>query len=115
LLHHTGHFSLPLPFPAPKAAVPTHRIGVTFDWPDASAQSVTCLAEAPISCELLQRELPLTGREKQLCLRLAHDKSRQDLADAMGVSAGTIVTHQTNIYAKLGVHSRAGLPALLPT
>jgi DNA-binding CsgD family transcriptional regulator len=59
--------------------------------------------------------LPLTGREKQLCLLLRHDRSRQDLADAMGVSTGTIITHQSSIYAKLGVHSRTELlAALLP-
>jgi DNA-binding CsgD family transcriptional regulator len=52
-------------------------------------------------------ELPLTGREKQLCLLLGYDRSRQDLADTMGVSAGTVITHQSSIYAKLGVHSRA--------
>ncbi len=60
-------------------------------------------------------DLPLTGREKQLCLLLAHARSRQDLADAMGVSTGTVITHQGSIYAKLGVHSRAELVAsLLP-
>jgi DNA-binding CsgD family transcriptional regulator len=60
-------------------------------------------------------ELPLTGREKQLCLLWAHDLSRKDLADAIGVSTGTVITHQSNIYAKLGVHSRAELlAALLP-
>jgi DNA-binding CsgD family transcriptional regulator len=40
-------------------------------------------------------DLPLTGREKQLCLLLAHGRSRQDLADVMGVSAGTVITHQS--------------------
>jgi DNA-binding CsgD family transcriptional regulator len=60
-------------------------------------------------------DLPLTGREKQLCLLLAHNRSRQDLADAMGVSTGTIITHQRSVYAKLGVHSRTDLlAALLP-
>jgi DNA-binding CsgD family transcriptional regulator len=60
-------------------------------------------------------DLPLTGREKQLCLLLGHGRSRQVLADAMGVSTGTIITHQRSIHAKLGVHSRAGLlAALLP-
>lgn len=57
--------------------------------------------------------LPLTGREKQLCLHLAHDTSRQDLADAMGVTTGTVITHQSNLYSKLGVHSRAELVATL--
>ena len=59
--------------------------------------------------------LPLTGREKQVCLLLAHGRSRRDLADAMGVAIGTIITHRSRIYAKLGVHSRAELlAALLP-
>jgi DNA-binding CsgD family transcriptional regulator len=58
-------------------------------------------------------DLPLTGREKQLCLLLAHARSRQDLADGMGVSTGTVITHQSSIYAKLGVHSRAELLATL--
>jgi DNA-binding CsgD family transcriptional regulator len=58
-------------------------------------------------------ELPLTGREKQLCLLLAHDGSRRDLADSMGVSTGTVITHQSSIYAKLGVRNRTGLLATL--
>ena len=92
--------------------------GPTDGTEQTSHIGVTIERRVPHALALRRRieELPLTGREKQLCLRLAHDKSRQDLADAMGVSAGTIVTHQTNIYAKLGVHSRAGLlAALLPT
>lgn len=60
-------------------------------------------------------DFPLTGREKQLCLLLAQDRSRRDLADAMGVSTGTVITHQSSVYSKLGVHSRAELlTALLP-
>jgi DNA-binding CsgD family transcriptional regulator len=29
----------------------------------------------------------------------------------MGVSTGTVITHQSSLYAKLGVHSRAELLA----
>jgi DNA-binding CsgD family transcriptional regulator len=29
------------------------------------------------------------------------------------VSTGTVITHQSSLYAKLGVHSRAGLLAAL--
>jgi DNA-binding CsgD family transcriptional regulator len=83
----------------------TRHIGVTIE------------RRVPRALALCRRveDLPLTGREKQLCLFLAHDKSRQDLADAMGVSTGTVITHQSSIYAKLGVHNRAELlAALLP-
>ena len=57
--------------------------------------------------------LPLTAREKQLCLLLARNQSGPDLADATGLAASTVITHQRRIYAKLGVHSRAGLLAAL--
>ena len=83
----------------------TRQIGITIE------------RQVPRALALRRRveELPLTGREKQLCLLLAHDRPRRDVADAMGVSAGTVITHQSSIYAKLGVHSRAELlAALLP-
>jgi DNA-binding CsgD family transcriptional regulator len=83
----------------------TRHIGITIE------------RRVPRALALRRRieELSLTGREKQLCLLLAHDRSRQDLADAMGVSTGTVITHQSSVYSKLGVHSRAGLlAALLP-
>jgi DNA-binding CsgD family transcriptional regulator len=83
----------------------TRHIGVTIE------------RRVPRALALRRRveDLPLTGREKQLCLLVAHDRSRQDLADAMGVSTGTVITHQSSIYAKLGVHNRAELlSALLP-
>jgi DNA-binding CsgD family transcriptional regulator len=58
-------------------------------------------------------DLPLTAREKQLCLLLARDQSGQNLADGMGLAASTVITHQRSIYAKLGVHNRTGLLAAL--
>jgi DNA-binding CsgD family transcriptional regulator len=57
--------------------------------------------------------LPLTAREKQLCLLLAHNRPSQDLAEMMGLATSTVITHQRSIYAKLDVHSRAGLLAAL--
>ena len=84
---------------------PTRHIGVTVERRVARALALHRRLE----------NLPLTGREKQLCLLLAQDRSRQDLAEMMGVSTGTIITHQSNIYAKLSVHNRAELlKALLP-
>lgn len=54
-------------------------------------------------------ELPLTGREKQLCLLLATNRSRQEIADMMGLRISTIITHQRNVYSKLAVRSKAEL------
>jgi DNA-binding CsgD family transcriptional regulator len=59
--------------------------------------------------------LQLTAREKQLCLLLAADPVRSDLARTMGIGETTLTTHLRNIHAKLGVHNRAELhAALLP-
>jgi DNA-binding CsgD family transcriptional regulator len=76
----------------------------TTDWlgpTDGAEQTrhigITIERRVPRALALRRRveDLPLTGREKQLCLLLAHDRSRQDLADAMGLSTGTIITHQS--------------------
>lgn len=54
-------------------------------------------------------ELGLSQRECQLCLGLAGAHSRAMIADAMGISEHTVISHCRNLYAKLGVHSRAEL------
>jgi DNA-binding CsgD family transcriptional regulator len=86
-------------FGATGGAEQTRLIGITVE------------RRVPRALALRRRveDLPLTAREKQLCLLLARNLSSQDLADAMGVAASTVITHQRSIYAKLGVHSRAGL------
>jgi DNA-binding CsgD family transcriptional regulator len=77
--------------------------------------AITVERRVPRALALRRRveDLPLTAREKQLCLLVAQDPSRQDLADAMGVAVSTATTHQHSVYAKLDVHSRAGLLGLL--
>jgi DNA-binding CsgD family transcriptional regulator len=57
----------------------------------------------------LREELPLTGRELEVCQLLALGRSRTEIADRLGVSESTAVNHCRNLYAKLGVHSRAEL------
>jgi DNA-binding CsgD family transcriptional regulator len=86
-------------FGATDGAEQTRRIGITIE------------RRVPRALALRRRveSLPLTAREKQLCLLLARDQSGQKLENGMGLAASTVITHQRGIYAKLGVHSRAGL------
>jgi DNA-binding CsgD family transcriptional regulator len=65
----------------------------------------------PLALKLWRRaeELPLTGRELEVCLLLAVGRSRPEIAERLGVSESTAVNHCRNLYAKLGVHSRAEL------
>ena len=54
------------------------------------------LAEAPL----------LTPRENSILQLIARGSSYAKVANALGLSVGTVQTHAKNIYAKLSVHSR---------
>lgn len=65
----------------------------------------------PLALKLWRRaeELPLTGRELEVCQLLAAGRSRAEIAERIGVSENTVVSHCRNLYGKLGIHSRAEL------
>jgi DNA-binding CsgD family transcriptional regulator len=65
----------------------------------------------PLRLKLLRRfgELPLSNRETECCLALVEGLSRTEIAERLGVSEMTAVTHCRNLYGKLNVHSRAEL------
>lgn len=49
----------------------------------------------------------LTEREREILRCLNSGMSRAEIAEALSVSQNTVKTHLKNVYAKLGVHSRA--------
>jgi len=51
----------------------------------------------------------LSDREKQVLKLVAEGHTHKEAADMLGISAKTVIAHQTNIGEKLGVHTRAGL------
>lgn len=55
----------------------------------------------------------LSGREREILQLLAQAMSNKKIAMILNVSAETVKWHLRNIYAKLGVGSRAGAAALL--
>jgi len=65
----------------------------------------------PLALKLwrLAENLPLSGREIEVCLPLALGQPRAEIAERIGVSENTAINHCRNIYAKLGVQSRAEL------
>jgi len=67
----------------------------------------------PLALKLWRRaeDLPLSGREIEVCLPLALGQSRAEIASRLGVRENTAINHCRNIYAKLGVQSRAELVA----
>jgi DNA-binding CsgD family transcriptional regulator len=53
--------------------------------------------------------LPLSGREKQVCLLLARGHDAAEAARAIGVGEHTVVSHRRSLYNKLGVDNRLAL------
>lgn len=52
---------------------------------------------------------PLTRAERQVCERLLHGQSNQQIAAALVVSEHTVESHCTHVYEKLGIHNRREL------
>jgi DNA-binding CsgD family transcriptional regulator len=107
------------------SAVPVCRLtnawGVfTFHafWLDRTAQEqeapligIAVGRREPLALKFWRRteNLPLSGREIEVCLPLALGKTRAEIAGRIGVSKNTAINHCRNIYAKLGVQCRAEL------
>ncbi|MHC4834029.1 MAG: response regulator transcription factor [Planctomycetota bacterium] len=51
----------------------------------------------------------LTRREREVATLLVEDCSRAEVAERLGISTNTVISHTRNIYRKLGVRSRIGL------
>jgi len=51
----------------------------------------------------------LTRREREVATLLVEDCSRAEVAERLGISTNTVISHIRNIYRKLGVRSRIGL------
>ena len=47
--------------------------------------------------------IPLTPRETEIWRLLAEGRSNQQIADALGITRGTISTHLATLYRLLGV------------
>ncbi|MGF1594433.1 MAG: LuxR C-terminal-related transcriptional regulator [Kiloniellaceae bacterium] len=58
--------------------------------------------------------LGLTRSEWRVARTLVVSRDEVEVAEALGISLNTVKTHRKRIYAKLGIHRRAELSALLP-
>ncbi len=51
----------------------------------------------------------LTDREKEVLRLVAEGHTSKEIADLLGISTKTVITHRTNLSEKLGLHNRAEL------
>jgi DNA-binding CsgD family transcriptional regulator len=84
--------------------------------------SITIIMSTPLNstefenrCHDIAREFALSGRETEIFLMLAHGYNTKTIAKRLVISYYTAQTHVRNIYAKLNVHSRTDLLALVDT
>ncbi|MBR2790634.1 MAG: helix-turn-helix transcriptional regulator, partial [Eggerthellaceae bacterium] len=65
------------------------------------------------SCRIVGERSGLSEREQEVLRQLADNRTPQDIAGHLFISLHTVRTHTKNIYAKLDVHSRDELIALV--
>jgi DNA-binding CsgD family transcriptional regulator len=85
-------------------------------WLDGADQSggliaITITHEEPLPVKLMRRvgELPLSRRQAEVCFLMASGASREVVAERLGITRNTAITHGRWIYNKLDVHNRAEL------
>jgi DNA-binding NarL/FixJ family response regulator len=83
-----------------------HHGGMVLD----PAVARTAMAEAgPVTAGGGDPYETLTDREKQVLRLVADGKSNKEVADVLGISVKTAMTHREHVMVKLGLHNRTEL------
>lgn len=79
--------------------------------PASDLIGITVSHEEPLPIKLMRRlkELPLSGRQGQVCFLMANGASNERIAEQLGISRHTAIAHGRWIYNKLDVHNRTEL------
>lgn len=54
-------------------------------------------------------ETQISSREREVLREVAGGKTNKEIAETLGISINTVITHRKNISSKLGIHSVSGL------
>lgn len=86
-----------------------HRGGLVLD-PDVARDAVTgeAMSGDAVAAEPDQYEA-LTDREKQVLKLVAEGRSNKEVAELLGISVKTAMSHREHVMAKLRVHNRTDL------
>jgi DNA-binding NarL/FixJ family response regulator len=76
-----------------------------------SAPSLADLQGAGHSCSRKAPAIPLSPREKEILILLAHGHSSKEIAAKLHIGVGTVDTHRAHLLDKLKVRNVAGLVA----
>lgn len=78
--------------------------------PGVNGESLQLALEERCAC--LAESYGLSAREKEVLIPLLKGMTRTGICNELGLSEGTVKTHLTHIYTKLGIHSQAELIAV---
>jgi len=67
------------------------------------------ITEDPGDDESVNKEVSLTKREREIIIKIADDKSNQEIADELHISLRTVETHRRNLMQKLKVKTVVAL------
>jgi len=87
-------------------AIPTLKTGGTLIKPIITERILRGLEQAKPDFPSLNPPDPLTERETEVLRLMVTGYSNREIADAMGVSEGTVKNHVSSILSKLGVRDR---------
>lgn len=80
-----------------------------YDEPEILKEKFERLLEVSHGEEVLSGQDVLSGREKEIITCVVKGMTNKEIADALFLSAHTVITHRRNIARKLQIHSPAGL------
>lgn len=91
-----------------RMAEPMGAVSARFVARDTDGRMIVFLRSAVPESSVSQPTLPqLTVRENEVLSWIAHGKSNPEIAIILGLSVRTVYKHVENLFAKLGVESRA--------
>jgi two-component system nitrate/nitrite response regulator NarL len=90
-------------------AIHAVHAGEAFIGPAVSSVLVEELARGGSGETRTDRTLALSGREREVLVRVAEGLGNKEISQRLGVSVRTVETHREHIMRKLDIHTIAGL------
>ncbi|TAJ08173.1 DNA-binding response regulator [Marinilabiliaceae bacterium JC017] len=92
-----------------RKAIETVAQGKNYYSQDVTEIIMEGLTTQPKAKKRLVTEIPLTKREKEILHLICKEKSNQEIADELFISARTVEAHKRNLLEKTGCKNIAGL------
>jgi DNA-binding NarL/FixJ family response regulator len=92
-----------------RQAVQAAAHGEALIAPNITVRLLAAFAQIPTARPVPQPIDPLTAREEEVLITVAHGLTNAEIADELHISLSTVKTHLTSLMCKLGVRNRVEL------